>query len=183
MKFAEKGEYELELSDINIRQARESDIVYIAQIKVSGWRDTYKNIIDSEYLDLMNVSQQIDIIKKSYFLDNIFVAEINNKILAFCRMDNCSRFVCDNKKIDCEIREIYVRPDLKRNGIGSQLFNYVLNYAKQDGKKYLYLSCFEKNYNSRNFYEKMQGIPKAENSMEINGKTYPTISYLYCLND
>lgn len=183
MKFLEKVGFELELGNMKIRQARESDIESIAHIKVSAWRDTYKNIIDNAYLDSMNVSQQIDTIKKSYFLNNIFVAEINNDILAFCRIDNCSQIVCDNKKMDCEIREIYVRTDLKRNGIGSELFSYVLNYFKQNGKKYLYLSCFEKNYNSRIFYEKMHGMEIPGNNMEINGRLYQTISYVYCLND
>ncbi len=77
--------------------------------------------------------------------------------------------------------EIYVRPDIKRMGIGSKIFNYVLKYFKQKGKTKLYLGVFEDNYKSRNFYEKMGGILGKKDNLEIKGKYYSTVSYTYNL--
>ena len=66
-------------------------------------------------------------------------------------------------------------------GIGSKLFSYVINNFKSKGKKKLYLGVFEDNYNSRKFYEKMGGSLYKKDSLTINGKDYPTVSYLYDL--
>ena len=88
----------------------------------------------------------------------------------------------NDSDIDCEIREIYIRPDIKRMGIGSKLFNYILNYFKNKGKRKLYLGVFKENYKAKKFYEKMGGTLWKSRYLEIKGIKYQTISYVYKLN-
>lgn len=173
----------MESKSIKIRKARQSDIEAIAEIKVMGWKTAYRGIIDDEYLNSMSLSDQADNFKNSYSLETIFVAETENEILGFCRFYEYDNAVYEDKEIDCEIREIYVRPSMKRMGIGSQLFGHTYLYLKNKGKKKLYLGCFKKNVNAIRFYEKMGGVSTDENTISINRKNYIIKSYVYQLND
>jgi len=166
--------------NIIIRKANELDIEQIATIKVEGWKNTYRDIIDTEYLNNMNIKNEMDKYKnKKYSLDTVFVAEKNNEILGFSRVYDFENSPYDDLDIDCEIREIYVRFNNKRMGIGSLMFNHILKYFKEKGKKKLYLGVFEQNYNSRKFYEKMGGIIYKNSFLEINEKKYSVVSYIY----
>lgn len=163
-----------------IRQAQSRDIKQIAQIKVDGWKSAYKGIIDDEFLNSMSTSKQTDIIN-NYSLDTIFVAENDNEVVGFCRIYDYNAPVYDDKEIDCEIREIYVKPNLKRMGIGSELFHFTEDYFRQKGKKKLYLGCLKENYSARKFYEKMGGILANGKKIDIGGKFYPLVDFLYYL--
>lgn len=172
----------IELDKIIIRKASTADIVQIATIKVTGWKKAYTDIIDNDYLNNMVVDKEIISYNNKYSLNDVFVAELNNEIVGFCRVYDYDKAEFEDTEIDCEIREIYVRPDIKRIGIGSKLFNYVLNYFKTKGKRKLYLGVFKDNYKSRKFYEKMGGILWKDGYLEIKGTRYPIVSYLYKLN-
>lgn len=166
---------------ICIRYVQSRDIKQIAKIKVDGWKSAYKGIIDDEFLDSMSISRQIDIIN-NYSLDTMFVAENNNEILGFCRIYDYNEPVYDDNEIDCEIREIYVNSSLKRMGIGSTLFNFIKEYFSQKGKRKLYLGCLKDNHSARKFYEKMGGISTGSKEIEIGGKLYPIVDFIYNLN-
>lgn len=172
----------MDFSNIKIRHSQSSDIEAIAKLKVTGFQNAYKGIMDDAYLEAMSVSEQIRILKELYLSENIFVAEKDNEILGFCRIYDYDKAVYEDEEIDCEIRELYVKPDLKRMGIGSELFNYILHYFKDKGKKKLYLGCFKDNCNSRKFYEKMGGISWLESELKVGEKIYKTVSYVYPLN-
>ena len=44
-------------NEIKIRQAKPKDIEAISTIKVKGWQNAYRDIIDNEYLDNMNIER------------------------------------------------------------------------------------------------------------------------------
>lgn len=171
----------MEFSNIKIRQAKMHDIESIAEIKVKSWQSAYKEIVDNKYLNSLAISKQINIIKK-YSLDTIFIAEKDNEILGFCRFYIYDKPIYKDKEIDCEIREIYVKTDVKRMGIGNKLFNHTLKHFKQNGKKKMYLGCFKENYNARAFYEKLGGILTNESEMIIENTSYPIVSYIFRIN-
>lgn len=166
---------------ICIRQAQSRDINKIAKIKADGWKSAYKGIVDDGFLNSMSVSKQIDMIK-NYSSDTMFVAEKDNEVLGFCRIYDYNEPVYDDKEIDCEIREIYVNPSFKRMGIGSALFHFTKEYFSQKGKWKLYLGCLKDNHSARKFYEKMGGIPSSGKEIDIGGKLYPIVDFMYNLN-
>ncbi len=172
----------MNLDNLIIRIATKDDIDQIVNIKINGWKTAYIDIVDATILNDMSVDKEVYSYNNKYSLNDIFVSEINGEIVGFCRVYDYKNSPYDDKEIDCEIREIYVRPDIKRMGIGSIIFNYVLQYFKRKGKNKLYLGVFEDNYKSRNFYEKMGGILGKKDKLEINGNLYSTVSYTYNLN-
>ena len=107
-----------------------SDINKISIIKVDDWKSAYIDIIENDYLNRMSLNEQIDKYNNSYSLKDVFVAELNNEIVGFCRVYDYNNPEFEDTEIDCEIKEIYVRPDMKRMVIGSKLVNVVLNYFK-----------------------------------------------------
>ena len=172
----------MNLDNLIIRNATKDDIAQIADIKINGWKNAYIGIVDEAILNDMSVDKEIYSYNNKYSLNDIFIAEIDGEILGFCRVYDYENSPYVDKEIDCEIREIYVRPDIKRMGIGSKIFKYVLQYFKRKGKIKLYLGVFEDNYKSRNFYEKMGGTLGKKDKLEIKGKLYSTVSYTYNLN-
>lgn len=159
-----------------IRTANSNDIKQIADIKVRGWQQAYKGIVDSNYLKNMTLKSQIDNYSNHYDLNNIVVAEKDNKIVGFCRF--C---FSHNSDIDCEIREIYVEPTLKRMGIGSMLFNYTKSYLKSNENKKLAVGVFTDNSHARQFYEKMGGKISDNKIMVIDNVSYGISTYLWDL--
>ncbi len=169
-------------NNLIVRKALSNDINQIVNIKVDGWKCAYEDIIDKDILDNIDVNKEIYNYTNKYSLDNVFVVESNNQILAFCRVYDYNESPYEDKLIDCEIREIYVRPDIKRMGIGGKLFNFVLNHFKSNNKRKMYLGVFKDNYKSRNFYEKMGGTLWKSTYLVIEEVKYPIVSYLYKLN-
>ena len=163
--------------NILIRAAEARDAESIAKIKVTGWQTAYRGIVDDAYLRSMSILEQSELFKNVYSPNTVFIAEADNEILGFCRFR-----ICENEEIDCEIRELYVRPDLKRMGIGSKLFAHTLNHLIQKGMKKLYLGCFLENIGAKRFYEKAGGKAEGKSTYEINGKIYDIQSYIFDLS-
>lgn len=157
-----------------IRIANSDDIKQIADIKIKGWQQAYEGIVDSNYLAGMTLENQIDNYTNYYDLNNIVVAERGNKIVGFCRF--C--FI-QNTDIDCEIREIYVEPTLKRTGIGGMLFDYTKSLLKSKGSKKFAVGVFTNNNDARRFYEKMGGKISDNKTIVIDNVSYDITTYLW----
>lgn len=168
----------MDLQSLIVRPAITQDLKSIAEIKVSGWQNSYRGIINDDYLDAMSVQNQINAVS-SYPLESFFVIENDFAVLGFCRIAIYN--FTNNEMPDSEIREIYVRPDLKRHGIGSRLFKYVLEELRKRGCKNLRLGVLKQNRDARLFYEKIGGKLKDEGSISLLGEKYPTVSYEFDL--
>ncbi|MEG0873360.1 MAG: GNAT family N-acetyltransferase [Clostridia bacterium] len=168
-------------NDITIRPIEEKDLVDVVTIQVTAWKTAYKGIIDKDYLDSMTVEEKLEKKKKDYLLNKCIVAELNNEIVGFCRYIDNNSFSPTLDTIHCELTAIYVKPELKYNGIGTKLFTYVINEFKQQNKSKMILWCLKENYNSRKFYEKMGGILSKEEVVNIGNKSYIEIAYEYDL--
>ena len=77
------------------------------------------------------------------------------------------------------MRLLYVKPELKNQGIGKAMFNYAKDDLKIKGKIKMILWCLKDNHPSRKFYEKMGGNVVGEHGIEIGGKTYQEVGFGY----
>ena len=161
------------------RNVKKEVLMQVAEIVVNGWKTAYKGIIDDEYLDSLNVEKKYEKRLKDYEENGFIVAEMNNEIVGFCRYTLDNLFSKQIKEIDGEICAIYVKPELKRKGIGRKLFEYVMNEFKNNGNKNVILWCLKENYPSRVFYEKMGGKICGENIIQIGGKEYKEVGFKY----
>ena len=86
--------------------------------------------------------------------DNIYVYEENNKILGVIRFGKPADATIN---YNAEIHVLYVEPSLKRNGIGTKLFNLAKDYFVTQNTTDLIIWCLKTNLPSIRFYEKMGG--------------------------
>ena len=167
------------MDNINIRDIKKEDIPQVVDIQISGWRAAYKGMIDDEYLENMNVEKKIKMREKDYKETRFIVAEINNEIVGFCRYTDNMEKTPETPEVDCELRALYVKPELKHNGIGKKMFQYAVNEFKNIGKTKMVLWCLKDNVLARKFYEKMGGKIIKERLIHIGNRDYEEVAFLY----
>lgn len=167
--------------DIIIRNVRKDDLPAVVDIKIKGWQSAYKDIIDSTYLSDLNNEYDIRIKKmeKNYMTNGFIVAELNNEVIGFCRYIFNNSFSPEIENADCELCAIYVKPNLKYLGIGTKMFNYVVNEFKKKNKSKMILWCLKDNEQSKKFYNKMGGKIIEEREVIIGGKKYQECCFIY----
>lgn len=167
------------MDNINIRDIKKEDIPQVVDIQISGWRAAYKGMIDDEYLENMNVEKKIKMREKDYKETRFIVAEINNEIVGFCRYTDNMEKTPETPEVDCELRALYVKPELKHNGIGKKMFQYAVNEFKNMGKTKMVLWCLKDNVLARKFYEKMGGKIIKERLIHIGNRDYKEVAFEY----
>ncbi len=167
------------MDNIIIRNVEEKDIPSVANIQTNGWKTAYKGIIDEAILNSMKEADKIERLKGNYKKNGFIVAEINNEVVGFCRYVDSNEFTLDMQDIDCEITALYVKPELKYNGIGTKLFQFVINEFKSKNKAKMILWCLKDNEPSKRFYTKMGGEVIKEKTIEIGGQNYYEVGFRY----
>ena len=167
------------MKNVIIRNVKKEDLRAVSEIVVRGWKTAYKGIIDNEYLESLKVEDNYQKRLKDYNENGFVVAELNGEIVGFCRYTLENLFSKELTEIDGEISALYVKPELKRNGIGRKLVEYVFNEFKKNGNENIVLWCLKENYPSRAFYEKMGGVLCGESTINRGGKEYKEVGYRY----
>lgn len=164
-----------------IRPIEKGDLNEVARIKVEAWNDSYKGIVDDEYLKNMNYKRTADKWLNNFDNENFIVAVYEDKIVGFCRygerIDELERFT----EYDGEIYAIYIDKNFKRKGIGKEMVEYASNELKKQGKAKALIWCLKDNINARKFYEKIEGKFLGNKKSNIGGKEYDEVAYGYIL--
>lgn len=167
------------MEDIIIRNIEEKDIPEVVDIQIDGWKSAYKGIVDDNILNSMDRNERIEKRRNDYKENSFIVAELNNQVVGFCRYIDSNKFTQDISDIDCELLALYVKPNLKYNGIGTKLFQFVINEFKSKNKTKMILWCLKDNEPSKKFYTKMGGKVIRERTVEIGEKEYLEVGFGY----
>lgn len=167
------------MENIIIRNVKKEDIPEVVDIQITGWQTAYKGIIDDLFLNSMNREERIKQRNEDYHKGGFIVAELDKEIIGFCRFTDSNRFSPETPEADCELSGLYVKPNLKNNGIGTKMFQYVLEEFKGQNKTKMIIWCLKDNYPSRKFYEKMGGKVIKERSITIDNKDYMEVGFEY----
>lgn len=124
----------IKVDNIIIRNIEEKDIPNVVDIQINGWKSAYKGIIDDNVLNSMNRDKRIEKRKNDYKENGFIVTELNNQVVGFCRYIDSNKFTQDISDIDCELLALYVKPNLKYNGIGTKMFQFVTEEFKKKHK-------------------------------------------------
>ena len=158
-----------------IRQAKEEDVMQIAEILVEDWQTAYRGIIDDDYLDSLSAEQRYRIEIGRY--RKYTVAADHDEVLGYAWNETA-----DDEAADCEIIALYVRYSKRKHGVGRALMQNSMDSFRQSGKKRMIIWCLRENVESRKFYEKMGGKVYKEGSHRWGNREYGMISYLYQLD-
>jgi ribosomal protein S18 acetylase RimI-like enzyme len=130
----------------------------IRQVKPNDINDFIETYIKA-YEELENYKYRTRKEIKNYFKwlynrdkEGFIVAEENNKSVGFAGGDtNWINF--EGEKV-LEIHEIFVLPEFRKRGIGSQLLKHLLSYGIKKDRKLAELWVGKTNYRAINFYKK-----------------------------
>ena len=167
-----------------IRKAILSDAKNIAILIVSGWQTAYKGLINQNFLNSMSISKMTEGWSKNIASQNkdnhIFVYENNNKILGVIRFGKPDD---ENSSYNAEIHVLYVEPSLKRQGIGTKLFNFAKDYFIKNNTINMIIWCLKGNIPSINFYKKMGGKIVDTRKSVVNNIKLEEVEIAYTLNN
>lgn len=169
------------MDNIVIRRVEKKDLPVVVDIKTKGWQSAYGGIIDSEYLDNLENERNAIIVRMeaNFGINGFIVAELDGEVVGFCRYIADNSFSPEIEDADCELAAIYIRPDLKYRGIGTKMFEYVVDEFRKQGKTKMVLWCLKDNEPTKKFYAKMGGKIIKERDVEIGGKDYKECCFSY----
>jgi N-acetylglutamate synthase-like GNAT family acetyltransferase len=160
---------------MQFRKADNSDIPVIQQIAEKTWRPTYGHILTEEQtlymLDLMYASE---VLQKQIGSSIDFYLAMNGKqTLGYFSIE-----VIEPGKM--KLHKIYLDPDQKSKGTGSQIIEFIKQIALRAGVTHIELNVNK--YNSAvHFYEKMGFIRAKEMVLDI-GNGYVMDDYVMQLS-
>ena len=164
--------------DIKITNVNIKDLKECATISVTSWQETYKDIVDKEYLNHLDIETRLKKFKENYKLSPFIVAKIKSEVVGFCRYSPNVK-IDKYPKIDSELTVLYVKNELKSQGIGTSLFNYVKKELQKENKHNMLICCLKGNQIGENFYRKMNGEEIGETEIEIGDKKYKEIAFQF----
>lgn len=143
---------------IHLRQARPGDAGAIADLHTAGWRDTYRNVMSSDFLD--NHAQQERLTHWQSAMSQpdgekgVFVAEKDGKV---------EGFICVRLRHDAQwgtyVDSLHVSSALRGQGAGKLLLRRAAEWIDGvDTESPLYLWVFEDNVRATAFYQKLGGV-------------------------
>ena len=169
--------------NVSIRNVIKEDLPSVVNIKIKGWQAAYKGIIEDAYLNNLDneYEKRIHKMEENYMTNGFIVAEWNHEIVGFCRYVLDNRFSPEIETADGELCAIYVKPEMKRSGIGTKMFQYVIDDFKKNHKSKMVLWCLKDNEPAKEFYIKMGGKIIGEKGITFGEKEYQECCFEYDL--
>lgn len=136
----------------NIRKSNKEDCKTIAHLVTVSWNESYKNIVNDEFLNNMINTENL----RYNSLYNTFneeenhqyVLEVNDTIVGFLKMIHSK----DEDYNNCaEIQALYILEGYKKNGFGKQLISKAKEETRNMGFNKILIGCLEQN-SANNFY-------------------------------
>ncbi len=153
---------------MTIRTATLEDIKDIATIHVNSWQVAYKGLIPQSYLDNLSIAKReqawrnILIDSKTYTI----VKEINGTVVGFANFGNTHDEDKDST-VTGEITSIYLNPQDWRKGLGTELFEFILENMKNQEFTQVILWVLDTNQPACSFYQKMGLQPDGATKIDI----------------
>ncbi len=167
-----------------IRQAVITDAKVISTLIVLGWQTAYTELIDKNFLNNLSVDKIAESWRKNISSQNagnhIYVYQDGNKILGVIRFGKPDD---ENSSYNAEIHVLYVEPSLKRQGIGTKLFNFAKDYFIKNNTINMIIWCLKGNIPSINFYKKMGGKIVSVRKSIVNNIELEEVGIAYTLSN
>lgn len=156
-----------------IRKAVMADVPQIVHVHVDAWRHSYRGYVADEIIDsprFMVSEERVENMRRVIEKGLVYVAEQDKKIIGIAG-------IAEEEKEPPELKIFYIAPDYQRQGVGAQIFKYILDDLRKKGIQKLSLWTMKNYPVSNNFYQKMGGtLTGNEKRIKIG---VDTIEYLF----
>jgi len=144
--------------NVVIRERKLEDCRKIQEIITKSWQDTYRGIINDNYLDELSNNEESRIksfMKDFDFDDNPYlVLEVDGEVVGFVRYSEADD---DRYSSYGEITALYILDDYKGYGYGKSLFLSAVEKLVDNDFDKMIIGCLDGN-KSNYFYQHMHGI-------------------------
>ena len=132
--------------ELDIRPARMDNIETILDFMID-----YYEIEGVEFDGVKSKGTLEDFITDGTFGSLCIIHKSNEPIGYFCLAFN---FTLENYGKDCFLDEIYIKPNFRNRGIGSEVMRYIENYLNGNGFKAIHLIVHDDNPKAFKYYLK-----------------------------
>jgi ribosomal protein S18 acetylase RimI-like enzyme len=162
---------------IEVRRAKASDAVAVAETHDAAWRTAYQGIIPGVELDKLIQRRGPDwwdsAIRKG---SRIAVLAFGDKIAGYA---NYGRNRARSLYYDGEIYELYLRPEHQGLGFGRRLFTAARRDLAQSGLKSMVVWALSDNEPATGFYRALGGKAVARSSERFGDKSLDKVAYAW----
>ncbi len=163
-----------------IREATELDAENITKMHIQSWQETYKNIVDQEYLDNLPDTFETRLKFRQEILSRkdraiLLIAEKDGKIIGFCD----AGIIREYEGAKGEVYAIYLLKEYQGSGIGKKLFQQAVEFLFANNLTPFVVLVLKDNLPARKFYEKCGGIKIGEETIDISDKNYEEVRHVF----
>ena len=165
------------IEELNLNNIRDYGIV-----NAKAWQETYKGIVNAEFLELIGRDSEIDKsierkkkdINKEF--DKSFLLKVDDKYVGILRVCKSRD---DNYQNIGEIRALYLLNEVKHLGYGKILFEKAEEEIKKMNFNSMIVGCLSDNTNANSFYKHMGGVLESSRDFNISNQTLKENVYLF----
>lgn len=163
-----------------IRRAELKDAGDIARVRITAWKQSYKDIIPGALLAKLDIDKDRARLQQTFADPNNksfrFVVELDEKIVG---MGACgaARGSADPKR--GEVYAIYLLDEAKGQGIGRNFMREMAEVLEANGYTSLQVNVLENNKAARDFYEALGGKCSGSGMFKYEGFELPDVTYVW----
>jgi GNAT superfamily N-acetyltransferase len=160
---------------VTIRSALIRDAHAIARVFVTSWRAAYQGILPRDYLEGLSIDRTARSMRRSLITPQTpcLIAECDQGVVGYI---SAGPERGQDPIYRAEIYELYVLPDMQRQGFGRELLTHMVRRLYQSGDYTLLVWVLASNPNRR-FYEKCGGIYLRTQSLRHAGRRLSANAY------
>ena len=169
--------------DFTLRPATAADAESLARIHVAGWQGAYGGLVDQSFLDSLSVESRAQNWREwlGAGTTHVIIAEQNGAPAGFAGYGPLRTPPPGMSMIrplyTAEIYALYLMPDMKRKGLGTQLMGAAAADLKARKHKSLCLWVLEGNKTAIAFYKARGGQKCGTKQIDIGGRKLPEAAF------
>ena len=145
-----------------IRAATDADVLQMAKVHITSWRETYPGLLPDSMLARLSIAEEA--IRWQRMLDRppgrseaAFVAELEGVVVGYGTCGGQRTPLLKERGFTGEIGELYVLGCAHRQGVGSGLMKAMAGMLMERGHRAMSLWVLEENRRARRFYDGLGG--------------------------
>ena len=161
-----------------IKEIEKEDLYDYMYVHTYAWKETYRGIIDDDFLDkiVLELDQTVerkvskfDQIKKEEPEYTRFILYVNNEVVGAFSVSKSN----EEKYPDSgELCSFYLLDKVKKQGYGRIMFERAVKELKEMNYHDMVIGCLKDNNNANMFYQHVGGKLVMEKIKNIGGKDY-----------
>jgi GNAT superfamily N-acetyltransferase len=159
---------------IDVRSARASDSVELADVHASAWREAYSGIIPALTLERMIVRRGARWWRDMMQRRAILVLDVNGTVAGYASIAPAAG---RHNSATAEVQELYLKPEYQGIGLGLRLFSAALARIKSRGYGRVVVRALAENERANAFYARRGGRLIARTEETLGGRALPCIWY------